>query len=89
MSGAPGQDGKVLIHVRMKNTSAEHLTVNWYPRYLIARGGWHGEGFSSTESDGFDSGEVRNLTSKQDPKGVKDNSRIASCRPAFQMIKSG
>jgi len=44
----------VLIHVRMKNTSAEHLTVNWYPRYLIARGGWHGEGFSSTESDGFD-----------------------------------
>jgi hypothetical protein len=35
------------------------------------------------------SGEVRNLTSKQDPKGVRDNSRIASCRPAFQMIKSG
>jgi len=88
MSGAPGQDGKVLIHVRMKNTSAEHLTVNWYPRYLIARGGWHGEGFSSTESR-LRSGEVRNLTSKQDPKGVRDNSRIASCRPAFQMIKSG
>ena len=54
MSGAPGQDGKVLIHVSMKTTSAEHLTVNWYPRYLIARGGWHLEGFSSTESDGFD-----------------------------------
>jgi hypothetical protein len=83
------QDGKVLVHVRMKNTSAEHLTVNWYPRYLIARGGWHGEGFTSVESDGFDSGEVRNLTSKQDPKGVKDNTRIASCRPTFQMIESG
>jgi hypothetical protein len=83
------QDGKVLVHVRMKNTSAEHLTVNWYPRYLIARGGWHGEGFSGVESDGFDSGEVRNLTSKQDPKGVKVNSKIASCRPAFQMIQSG
>ena len=83
------QGGKVLVHVRMKNTSAEHLTVNWYPRYLIARGGWHGEGFSSAESDGFDSGEVRNLTAKQDPKGVKDGSHIASCRPAFQMIKSG
>jgi hypothetical protein len=83
------QDGKVLVHVRMKNTSAEHLTVNWYPRYHIARGGWHGEGFTSAQSNGFDSGEVRNLTAKQDPKGVKDNSRIDSCRPAFQMIKSG
>jgi hypothetical protein len=26
------QDGKVLVYVRMRNTSAEHLTVNWYPR---------------------------------------------------------
>jgi hypothetical protein len=83
------QDGKVLVHVRMKNTSAEHLTVNWYPRYHIARGGWHGEGFSSAQSHGFDSGEVRNLTAKQDPKGVKVGSRIDSCRPAFQMIESG
>jgi hypothetical protein len=82
------QNGKVLVHVRMKNTSAEHLTVHWYPRYLIARG-WHGEGFSSAQDSGFDSGEVRNLTAKQDPKGVKDRSRIASCRPAFQMIESG
>jgi hypothetical protein len=83
------QDGKVLVHVRMKNTSAEHLTVNWYPRYRIARGGWHGEGLTSTQSDGFDSGEVRNLTAKQDPKGVLDYTSIASCRPAFQMIKGG
>jgi hypothetical protein len=83
------QDGKVLVHVRMKNTAAEHVTVNWYPRYSIRRGGVHGDGFSSAESDGFDAGEVRNLTAKQDPKGVKDNSRIASCRPHFQMIQSG
>jgi hypothetical protein len=83
------QDGKVLVHVRMKNTSAEHVTVNWYPRYSIRAGGIHGDGFSSAQSSGFDSGEVRNLTVKQDPKGVKDNSKIASCRPHFQMIKSG
>lgn len=83
------QGGKVLVHVRMKNTSAEHVTVNWYPRYSIRAGGVHGDGFSSAESDGFDSGEVRNLTSKQDPKGVKENSRIASCQPHFQMIQSG
>src|SRR5207244_13329416 len=70
------QDGKVLVHVRMKNTSAEHVTVHWYPRYSIRAGGIHGDGFSSAQSSGFDSGEVRNLTVKQDPKGVKDNSKI-------------
>jgi len=79
------QDGKVLVHVRMKNTAAEHVTVNWYPRYSIRRGGVHGDGFTSAESDGFDSGEVRELTSK----GVKDYTPIASCRPHFQMIESG
>ena len=83
------QDGKVLVHVRMKNTSAEHVTVNWYPRYAIRAGGIHGDGFSSAQSNGFDSGELRNLTAKQDPKGVKDNSRISKCYPHFQMIKSG
>jgi hypothetical protein len=83
------QDGKVLVHVRMKNTAAEHVTVNWYPRYSIRRGGVHGDGFSSAESDGLDPGEVRNLISKQDPKGVTDNTPIASCRPHFQMIQSG
>jgi hypothetical protein len=41
------QDGKVLVHVRMKNTSAEHVRVNWYPRYAIRAGGVHGDGFSS------------------------------------------
>ena len=82
------QDGKVLVHVRMKNTAAEHVTVNWYPRYSIRRGGVHGDGFSAAQSNGFDAGEVRDLTAKQDPKGVKDNSRIATC-PHFQMIQSG
>jgi hypothetical protein len=43
----------------------------------------------NVESNGFDSGEVRNLTAKQDPKGVKKGARIASCRPAFMRIESG
>jgi hypothetical protein len=83
------QDGKVVVHVRMKNTAAEHVTVNWYPRYSIKHGGVHGDGFTSAESDGFDPGEVRNLTAKEDPKGVKDNTRIATCSPHFQMLQSG
>jgi hypothetical protein len=83
------QDGKVRIHVRMRNQSAEHVTVNWYPRYSIRAGGVHGDGFSSAQSDGFDSGEVRELVATNDPKGVKDYSRIAKCYPHFQMIQSG
>jgi len=83
------QDGKVLVHVWMRNTSAEHVTVNWYPRYSIRAGGVHGDGFSSAQSDGFDAGEACNLTAKQEPKGVQENARIASCRPHFQMIESG
>lgn len=83
------QDRKVLVHVRMRNTSAEHVTVNWYPRYTIRGGGVHGDGFSAAESNGFDSGEVRELTARQSPKGVKPNARIASCLPHFQMIASG
>ena len=83
------QDGKVLVHVRMRNGSAEHVTVNWYPRYAIRAGGVHGDGFSSAESNGFDAKEVRELVAKQDPKGVKDYSRIARCTPHFQMIQSG
>jgi hypothetical protein len=75
--------------VRMRSRSAEHVTVNWYPRYSIRAGGIHGDGFSSAQSNGFDSGEVRELISKQDPKGVAHNARIASCRPHFQMIQSG
>jgi hypothetical protein len=58
------QDGKVLVHVRMKNTAAEHVTVNWYPRYSIKRGGVHGDGFTSAESDGFDSSEGSELDCK-------------------------
>jgi hypothetical protein len=83
------QDGKVLVHVQMRNTSAEHVTVNWYPRYSISAGGIHGDGFSSAESSGFDSGEVRQLIAKEGPKGVKVGARIALCRPHFRMIQSG
>ena len=32
-------------------------------------------------------GEVRNLTSKPDPKGVKDYTPIASCRPHFEIAE--
>jgi hypothetical protein len=83
------QDGKVLIHVQMRNTSVEHVTVNWHPTYTIRGGGAHGEGISSVQSNGFDSGEVRQLIAKQDPKGVKDGARLGLCKPSFETIQSG
>jgi hypothetical protein len=82
-------DGHVIVHVTMKNRSAEHVTVDWYPRYAIRAGGIHGDGFGSVESNGFDSGETRSLHSKQSPKGVRKFTRLAWCRPHFQMIESG
>lgn len=83
------QDGKVLIHVQMRNTSVEHVTVNWHPTYTIRGGGAHGQGLSSVQSNGFDSGEVRQLIAKQDPKGVRDGARLGVCKPSFQTIESG
>jgi hypothetical protein len=83
------QDGKVLIHVTMRNTSAEHITVNWHPSYVIARGGEHGKGLTSIEDHGFDAGERRSLIAKEDPKGVRDRARIAVCKPSFFSIESG
>ena len=82
-------DGHVIVHVTMKNASAEHVTVNWYPRYAIRAGGIHGDWFSSAQSNGFDSGETRSLNAKQSPKGVRKFARLAWCRPLFQMIESG
>jgi len=83
------QDGKLLIHVRMRNTSVEHVTVNWHPTYTIRGGGAHGEGLTSIQSNGFDSGEVRELIAKQDPKGVRDGSPLGVCKPSFSTIDSG
>jgi hypothetical protein len=57
--------------------------------YVIARGGEHGKGLSSLERHGFDAGERLSLFAKEDPKGVRDRSRIAVCKPSFFTIESG
>ena len=79
----------MIVHVTMRNTSAEHVTVDWYPRYAIRGGGIHGDGFGSVGSNGFESRETRSLNAKQTPKGVRKFTRLAWCRPHFQMIESG
>ena len=63
------QSGKVLVHATMRNIAVEHLTVNWHPSYVISGGGEHGTGLTSEQSDGFDSGETRQLLAEQNPGG--------------------
>ncbi len=79
----------LLVHVRMRNRSVEHLTVNWHPSYTIARGGEHGAGLGSVQSDGFDGGESRELSAEQEPEGVAPGAKIGKCKPSFQIIESG
>ena len=48
------QDGQVILHVRFRNDSVEHVTVNWHPSYVIRDGGSHGTGLTSVQSSGVD-----------------------------------
>lgn len=83
------RDDKVIVHVTMTNSSAEHVTVNWHPSYKIYGGSSHGTGLTSEESSGFDSGETRDLESEQSPEGVSQGSEISSCYPSFATVTSG
>jgi hypothetical protein len=80
----------VIVHVSAKNTAAEHVTASIKPRYYIARGGVHGDGFSSIEDKGFDPGEFRSLwLDAGKPKGVPAKTPISRCAPYLFLIKSG
>lgn len=82
--------GHVMVHVNLKNTGAEHVTVNVKPRYFIARGGEHGSGFTSGKDYGFDGGEFRSLwVDAGAPKGVTVGAEISRCAPYLFTIKSG
>jgi hypothetical protein len=85
-----GWDGdNVIVHVLMTNNSVEHVTVNWHPSYTIVGGGEHGTGLTSVQSDGFDSGETRDLEAHQNPNGVEPGSEIGICKPSFNTVESG
>jgi hypothetical protein len=80
----------VIVHVSAKNTSAEHVTASIKPRYYIARGGVHGDGVTSVQDKGFDSGEFRSLwLDAGKPKGVPPRAPISRCAPYLFLIKSG
>ena len=83
------QGDNVIIHVRFRNTSVEHLTVSWHPSYVIRGGGSHGDGLSSVQDSGINAHASRGVYVKQKPKGVPAGSAIATCKPSFFNVKSG
>jgi hypothetical protein len=83
------QDGQVVIHVRFRNSSVEHVTVDWHPSYVIRDGGSHGTGLTSIQSSGVDAHATRVLTVQQSPDGVAAGSAIGQCEPAFEDVESG
>ena len=83
------QGDNVIIHVRFRNSSVEHITIHWHPSYTIRDGGDHGTGLSSLQSSGVNGKASRGVYVKQKPKGVPSGSPIAKCDPSFSDVQSG
>jgi len=84
------KDKHVIVHVTMQNRSVEHVTAYILPKYTLAGGGVHGNGFLSRQSKGFDSGEVRSLyLDAGAPKGARPFARIGKCIPELSQVDSG
>jgi hypothetical protein len=83
------EGSQLLVHVRFRNDSVEHVTIDWHPSYVIADGGSHGTGLTSIQSIGLDGHTTRVAVAKQSPDGVPAGSAIAQCEPAFSTVSSG
>jgi hypothetical protein len=83
------QGDNVIIHVRFRNSSIEHLTINWHPTYIVKGGGPHGEGFSSMQDSGINAKASRGVYVKQKPKGVPVGSPLSKCKPSYSLVESG
>lgn len=83
------QGDNVIIHVRFRNSSVEHITIHWHPSYTIKGGGSHGDGLSSLQNSGVNAHASRGVYVKQKPKGVPAGSPIGVCKPSFSSVQSG
>jgi hypothetical protein len=83
------QGDNVIIHVRFRNRSIEHLTIHWHPTYVVRGGGAHGEGLSSLQDSGVNAHASRGVFAKQKPKGVPAGSPLSGCKPSFSSVQSG
>jgi hypothetical protein len=83
------QNGKVVVHVTVRNTSVEHVTMTWLPTYTVKNGGVHGNNVLFPENSGIDANATRQLLVTQHPDGVPANSPLSACSPSFFNIKNG
>ena len=79
----------MIIHVRFRNISIEHLTIHWHPTYVVRGGGAHGEGLTSLQDSGVNARAARGVFVQQKPKGVPKGSPLATCKPSFYSVESG
>ena len=83
------QGDNVVLHARFRNSSIEHVTIQWHPSYSVRGGGSHGDGLSSLEDSGVNAHASRGVFVKQKPKGVPKGSSLSACHPSFFVVKSG
>ena len=80
----------VIVHVNLKNGSAEHITASIEPAYDILRGSTHGAGITNLKNFGVDGGAFRSLwIDAGKPKGVAPHAVISRCHPSLFLVKSG
>ena len=83
------QGDNVIVHVRFRSSSIEHMTIHWHPTYVIKGGGPHGEGFSSMQDSGINAKASRGVYATQKPKGVPVGSPLSKCKPSYSLVESG
>jgi hypothetical protein len=78
----------VFVHVTIRNSGAEQVTLEIVPRYFIARGGEHGSSLGGHES--VKVGRFRSAwIDAEKPKGTPRGARISRCAPYLFSIESG
>ena len=84
------EDGKVHMQATFTNGMNAHITVHVQPNYRLKKAGLHGDGVSSQEDVGIDSGATRKWTAELGtPDGVKGTPAITECAPEINSVDLG
>jgi hypothetical protein len=77
----------VMVHVSLRNRSVETITATVKPKYVIANGGSHGDGFLAGKDFKLAGGKsVSALIDAGKPKNTPTGARIGRCVPYLYMV---
>jgi hypothetical protein len=79
----------VIVHVTLRNSSAERVTVLWRPIYSTVEGAPQGRATRSTRETPLRPGETQSLFVSLTPKGVRPGARLERCSPTLEAVSSG